>query len=301
MGLFALPAERFDLLLTTVVGVRFKKVSKMYYFNPGKLNLRKGAAVIIDTQNGLECGICITGRIEVEDEKIVPPLRRVIRTATQEDLDTMVAKTEKEKKAIKICKLKAAAHNLEMKIIDAEYSFDGGKIIFYFTADGRVDFRNLVKDLAAAFHTRIELRQIGVRDEARVLGGVGICGKGFCCSGFLDDFQPVSIKMAKEQNLSLNPTKISGTCGRLMCCLKYEQSAYEHLRKTTPRQGNVVSTPHGQGVVTDVFLIKGDIKVRLDDAPESPPKTIPANECKVVRSGKSMRVPADDVPEGEES
>jgi len=269
--------------LTTVVGVRFKKVSKMYYFNPGNLALKKGTHVIIDTQNGQEYGVCVTGRMDVEDEAVVPPLRRVIRIATQRDKAVLESKPDKEKRAMNICKGKVEAHGLPMKVIDVEYSFDDGKIIFYFTADGRVDFRDLVKDLAGVFRARIELRQVGVRDEAKILGGLGICGKEFCCASFLNDFQPVSIKMAKEQNLSLNPTKISGACGRLMCCLKYEQTAYEHLRKITPRVDSIVKTPQGQGVVTDVFLLRGNLKVMLDNAPDTPPKVFSLEDCKVVR------------------
>ncbi len=289
------------MILITVVGVRFKKVSKMYFFDPGALTLKKGMAVIIDTQNGMEYGICVTGRIEVEDEKIVPPLRKIIRIATVKDIESISFKSEKEKRAIHVCKTKVAEHKLEMKIIDVEYTFDDSKIIFYFTADGRVDFRLLVRDLASVFRTRIELRQVGVRDEAKILGGIGICGKPFCCATFLDEFHPVSIKMAKEQNLSLNPAKISGTCGRLMCCLKYEQSAYEHLMKITPRVDSVVKTPQGQGVVTDVSLLRGQIKVRLDKIPENPPKAMDINECKVIRSGRGRHQPAGDTPEGEET
>ena len=281
--------------MTTVVGIHFKKGSKMYYFNPGNLALAKGTQVIVETQIGTEYGICATGPFEVEDERIVPPLRRVVRVATDYDKRTLEQIAQKETQAMEICRQKVENHGLAMKIVEVEYTFDGNKIIFYFTADGRVDFRELVKDLASVFRTRIELRQIGVRDEARMLGGLGVCGKQFCCSSFLEEFQPVSIKMAKEQNLSLNPTKISGTCGRLMCCLKYEQSAYEHLHSITPRVDSVVQTPHGQGVVTDVSLLRGNIKVRLDSAPDAPLKTVHRTEVKVVRPGRP-RGEAPDEP-----
>jgi cell fate regulator YaaT (PSP1 superfamily) len=259
----------------------------MYYFDPGGLLLAKGTNVIVETQLGMEYGTCVTGRTEVEDERIVPPLRKVIRVATDYDNRTLEQIRQKEKQAMGICREKAVRHGLAMKIVEVDYTFDGNKIIFYFTADGRVDFRELVKDLASVFRTRIELRQIGVRDEARLLGGLGVCGKQFCCSTFLDEFQPVSIKMAKEQNLSLNPTKISGTCGRLMCCLKFEQSAYEHLHSITPRVDSVVQTPHGRGVVTDVSLLRGNIKVRLDSAPDAPHKIVHRTDVKVVKPGRA--------------
>ena len=229
--------------MTEVVGVRFKKAGKVYYFDPDNIKLEPETAVIVETSRGIELGECSTGSIFVEDEKIVQPLRKVLRKATEEDLKIYRENTEKEKQALEICQKKADEHNLEMKVVDVEYSFDGSKILFYFTADGRVDFRELVKDLASIFRVRIELRQIGVRDEAKMLGGLGICGRPFCCSTFLNEFNPVSIKMAKEQNLSLSPTKISGTCGRLMCCLRHEQDAYTHLLETTPRAGSIVRTP----------------------------------------------------------
>jgi cell fate regulator YaaT (PSP1 superfamily) len=258
----------------------------MYYFNPCNLPLEKGVPVIVDTQMGQEFGKCVTGPFEVEDERIAPPLRKVVRIATEYDQKAMEQILEKEKSSLDICRQKVEKHGLAMKVVDVDYTFDGNKIIFYFTADGRVDFRELVKDLASVFRTRIELRQIGVRDEARMLGGLGICGKQFCCATFLEDFQPVSIKMAKEQSLSLNPTKISGTCGRLMCCLKYEQPAYEHLRSITPRIDSVVDTPHGKGTVTDVSLLRGNIKVRLDSAPDSPPKHLHRTEVKILKTGR---------------
>ncbi len=255
--------------MVNVISVRFKRVGKAYYFDPGELEIPKGAQVVVETSYGLEMGTCIMPKHEVDDERIVSPLRKVLRLATPEDETVVSQNAEKEKRAIEICVRKIDEHKLDMKFVDVEYTFDGSKIIFYFTADGRVDFRELVKDLAGVFRMRIELRQIGVRDEAKMLGGLGICGKPFCCSTFLDEFQPVSIKMAKEQNLSLNPVKISGTCGRLMCCLKYEQEAYEDLLRTTPRVDAQVKTPEGIGTVTDVNLLRGNLKVRLDDAPDS--------------------------------
>ena len=275
--------------MINVVGVRFKKVSKTYFFDPDKLELKKGMAVIVETQRGLEFGECVMPPRGVDDEKVVLPLRKVVRIATENDFAMLEQNREKEKNAIAICQKKIAEHKLDMKFVDVEIAFDGSKILFFFTADGRVDFRELVKDLAGVFRTRIELRQIGVRDEAKMLGGLGICGKPFCCATFLEEFQPVSIKMAKEQNLSLNPTKISGTCGRLMCCLKYEQEAYENLTRSTPRVDSVVQTPQGQGTVTDVGLLRGMLKVRLDSAPDTPPKWIHKDECTVIRAGVPRR------------
>jgi len=267
-----------------VVSVRFKRVGKAYYFDPGKMNIVKGDQVVVETSYGLEMGTCILPPHDVDDEKIITPLRRVVRAATPEDVSTLSQNTKKEKKAMDICTRIIANHKLEMKLVDVEYTFDGNKIIFYFTADGRVDFRELVRDLVSVFHMRIELRQIGVRDKAKMLGGLGICGKPFCCATFLDEFQPVSIKMAKEQNLSLNPIKISGTCGRLMCCLKFEQAAYEELHRTTPRVDALVQTPDGEGTVTDVSLLRGMLKVRFDEAPDSD-KCYHKCEVCVIRDG----------------
>ena len=255
--------------MVKVISVRFKHVGKAYYFDPGVLDIPKSAQVVVETSYGLEVGVCILSAHEVDDEKIVSPLRPVVRLATPEDRTVLTQNAEKEKRATGICQRKIAEHKLDMKLVDVEYTFDGSKIIFYFTADGRVDFRELVRDLAGVFHMRIELRQIGVRDEAKMLGGIGICGKPFCCATFLDEFQPVSIKMAKEQSLSLNPVKISGTCGRLMCCLKYEQEAYEDLLRTTPRPDAIVETAEGPGSVTSVNLLRGILKVRLDSAPDT--------------------------------
>ncbi|MGX8692061.1 MAG: PSP1 domain-containing protein, partial [Eubacteriales bacterium] len=237
--------------MTEVIGVRFKEVGKVYTFDPVGQQFAKGTPVIVETARGLECGTVIDTNHEVAEDKLVAPLKPIVRAATDADLKRVEDNAAREKKAFKICEEKIRAHELEMKLIDVEYTFDNKKILFYFTADGRVDFRDLVKDLAAVFKTRIELRQIGVRDEAKMVGGLGICGRPLCCSSHLCDFQPVSIKMAKEQGLSLNPTKISGTCGRLMCCLKYEQESYEHLLKITPKVGAVVDTKEGRGTVVD--------------------------------------------------
>ncbi len=285
--------------MTRVVSVRFKKVGKLYYFDPGELELTKDTPVIVETQKGVEFGECVMEPKEVEDEKIVPPLRKVVRIATKEDFKSIEDNHLKEKNAIDTFVKKITEHKLEMKFVDVEFTFDGSKIVFYFTSEGRVDFRDLVKDLASVFRTRIELRQIGVRDEAKMLGGLGVCGKPFCCSTFLDEFHPVSIKMAKEQGLSLNPTKISGTCGRLMCCLKYEQDAYEDLIKNTPRQESIVKTAQGQGTVTEVSLLRGNLKVRLDSAPDQPPKVFHKSEVKLIHSPKNNGRKNDDSPEVE--
>ena len=256
--------------MVEIIGVRFKSGGKQYYFDPA----------------GLE--ECAQGNTQVEEETVVQPLRPLVRIATEEDEKTVEKNREKEAKAFQICQEKIAAHGLEMKLVEAEYSFEGNKVLFFFTAEGRVDFRALVKDLASTIHARIELRQIGVRDEAKMLGGLGICGRPFCCAQFLDEFQPVSIKMAKTQNLSLNPTKISGTCGRLMCCLKYEQEAYEDLVKHTPKQESFVETPDGAGTVSSVNLLRQQVQVRLDSAPDTP-KCYHNCEICVVRNGKGKR------------
>ncbi|MBQ6498499.1 MAG: stage 0 sporulation family protein [Ruminococcus sp.] len=236
--------------MAEVIGVRFKEVGKVYYFDPDGKKLKLNDTVIVETSRGVECGVIAIANKEISDEEIVHPLKKLIRIATKEDLNHLEDNRRKEKEALKICEQKVAEHGLGMKLVDVEYTFDNSKILFYFTADGRVDFRALVKDLAAVFRTRIELRQIGVRDESKMLGGLGVCGRPFCCSLFLGEFHPVSIKMAKEQGLSLSPTKISGTCGRLMCCLKYEQDAYTDLLRRTPKIGAIVKTPMGRGLVT---------------------------------------------------
>ncbi|ACL74548.1 PSP1 domain-containing protein [Ruminiclostridium cellulolyticum] len=255
--------------MVKVVGVRFKKAGKIYYFDPGELVIDLNQNVIVETARGIEFGLVVVPNREVDESEIVAPLKKVIRVATEEDIAHAQENDRKEKDAFNICLQKISDHNLEMKLIDVEYTFDNNKILFYFTADGRVDFRELVKDLASVFKTRIELRQIGVRDESKMMGGIGICGRVLCCNSFLGEFQPVSIKMAKEQSLSLNPTKISGTCGRLMCCLKYEQEAYEDLLSRVPKVGAIVETPEGQGTIVDVMLLKEILTVRLDIGNES--------------------------------
>ena len=275
--------------MTEVIGVRFKKVGKIYYFDPNGEKLFLGEHVIVETARGVECGeIAIPNRM-VEDDEVVQPLKQVIRIATAEDKRRIAENAEKEKKAFKLCSEKIEKHKLDMKLVDVEYTFDNNKILFYFTAEGRVDFRELVKDLASVFKTRIELRQIGVRDEAKMLGGLGICGRPFCCASFLGEFQPVSIKMAKEQGLSLNPTKISGTCGRLMCCLKYEQEAYEDLLRVTPRVGSYVSTSEGKGTVVEVSLLTGLLKVRLDKAADGAPMIFDRKAVKLLKEGRQPR------------
>ncbi len=248
--------------MAKVIGVRFRNAGKVYYFAPGKLNIEQGDHVVVETARGVEYGYVVLGIKEVDDDKIVQPLKPVMRVATPEDDEKAVKNREKEKEAFKICLEKIRKHELEMKLIDAEYTFDNNKVLFYFTADGRIDFRELVKDLAAVFKTRIELRQIGVRDETKILGGIGICGRPLCCHSYLADFAPVSIKMAKEQNLSLNPTKISGVCGRLMCCLKNEQETYEELNSHLPNVGDYVTTADGfKGEVQSLSVLRQLVKV----------------------------------------
>lgn len=270
--------------MTKVVGVRFKDTGKTYYFDPKGLDCKRGQTLVVETAKGIECGIAQSGVKEVDDSEVVAPLKPVNRIATDEDLKILEQNKKDEKDALRICAEKVQAHKLEMNLTEAEYSFDRSKLIFYFTADGRVDFRELVKDLAAHFHTRIELRQIGVRDESRILGGLGICGRPFCCSTFLDDFHSVTIKMAKDQGLSLAPGKISGTCGRLMCCLKYEQNSYEYLNKITPRVGTVVDCREGRGVIVDASLLTGQLKVQLDKSPEGLPVVVHRDEVRIVKN-----------------
>ncbi len=247
-----------------IIGVRFKSVGKIYYFDPKDYNVKMGDKVIVETARGVECGEVALVDREIDETRFTNPVKGIIRLATPNDMKTIEKNRQKGKDAFKICEQKIAAHKLKMNLIDVECTFDNNKLLFYFTAESRVDFRELVKDLAAVFRTRIELRQIGVRDEAKMLGGLGICGQPFCCSRFLGEFQPVSIKMAKEQGLSLNPTKISGTCGRLMCCLKYEQDSYEDLLKHTPKVGAIVKTAEGRGVVEEVNLLTGKLRVKMD-------------------------------------
>lgn len=249
--------------MINIVGIRFKSVGKIYYFSPNELKIKKGDFVIVETARGIEFGECVIGIKEVNEEEVVAPLKSVIRIATKEDIKRHKENKEKEADALKICFKKIQEHKLDMKLIDVEYTFDNNKVIFYFTADGRVDFRELVKDLATVFKTRIELRQIGVRDEAKMIGGLGPCGRTMCCSAFLGDFMSVSIKMAKEQNLSLNPTKISGICGRLMCCLNYEQSTYEEIRKNMPQIGSIVKVEDGKGEVISNNIVKESVKVKI--------------------------------------
>ena len=271
--------------MAEVIGVRFKNTGKVYYFDPQGETLEKGAMAIVETARGTECGEVALENREVSDESIVQPLRKVIRRATPEDLKKVAENHIKEKKAFRACEKKIAERGLEMKLVDVEYTFDNSKILFYFTADGRVDFRELVKDLASTFHMRIELRQIGVRDESKMMGGIGLCGQPFCCSRFLRDFQPVSIRMAKEQGLSLNPTKISGCCGRLMCCLGYEQSAYEYLNSILPMVGSIVRTPDGTGTVVETNPISGYLRVRLNSEALAP-KYYKASQCQYLSGGK---------------
>lgn len=256
--------------MTEIISVKFKENGRAYSFDPAGITAEIGESVIVETQNGTEMGTVSAANHEVDNGAIVKPLRKVLRKATEKDMARREENKRKEKEAFGICEELILTHKLDMKLVDVEYSFDAGKIVFFFTSDGRVDFRELVKDLASRFHTRIELRQIGVRDEAKMLGGLGICGRPYCCKQFLNDFQPVSIKMAKEQGLSLNPTKISGSCGRLMCCLKYEQDAYEYLNSLTPGVGATVKTPEGNAVVTDANLMTGYLTVRLTDSDSMP-------------------------------
>ena len=285
--------------MVTVVDIQFRSNNKVYYFDPGKLTIKAGDHVIIDTARGQEFGYCAGGNHQISSRDVVAPLRRVLRIATEKDEKINAENEQKEKNALEVCQRKIEEHGLDMQLVSAECAFDGSKIIFFFTADGRVDFRELVKNLASVFRTRIELRQIGVRDKAKMVGGLGICGRPFCCKEFLDDFQPVSIKMAKTQNLSLNPTKISGTCGRLMCCLKYEQDAYEDLIKTSPKPESFVDTVDGRGTVIDVNLLRQSVRVRMEDEPEKVGCYHNCDIC-VLRNGKAKKtdppIPKDVAP-----
>ena len=274
--------------MTEVISVRFRNGCKEYYFDPKGLQIQAGQDVIVETAQGPEFAQCAQGNHQVEDDQVVKPLRAVVRIATDNDCHTAAYNRSREKEAFDICRRKIQQHKLEMKLVRVECSFDGSKILFFFTADGRVDFRELVKDLAGVFRARIELRQIGVRDEAKMIGGLGICGRPFCCAQFMDEFLPVSIKMAKTQSLSLNPTKISGTCGRLMCCLKYEQDAYEDAVKRMPKNDSFVLTPDGPGNVSDINLLKETVNVRLDDRPENARCYHNCEVC-VLRNGKGSR------------
>ena len=280
--------------MTDIVGVKFQKGGKTYFFNPGDLNPEEGSSVVVETARGIELGEVALGRQSMSDEQIITPLKNVVRLATAEDIEIDRKNREREKEIFDIAVKKIAEHKLDMKLIEVECAFDRSKILFYFTSEGRVDFRELVKDLASVFRTRIELRQIGVRDEAKKLGGIGICGCGLCCSTFLEEFHPVSIKMAKEQNLSLNPTKISGNCGRLMCCLKYEHEVYEQLNREMPSVGAIVETAEGRGSVSDVILLKRQVKVRLNDSNEMP-RTYHIDDLKII-SARPPRKPQNDEP-----
>lgn len=269
-----------------VIGVRFKEVGKTYYFDPANEQYRFGENVIVETSRGVEFGQIIIANRMVDDSEITSPLRPVIRRANEHDYQTIAENKEKEEEAFKICCEKIKKHRLDMKLVKVEYTFDSNKILFYFSSENRVDFRELVKDLAATFKTRIELRQIGVRDQSKMLGGLGICGRPFCCKTFLGDFQPVSVKMAKEQGLSLSPTKISGTCGRLMCCLKYEQETYEHLLRVTPKAGAIVETDEGTGTVVDSNILTGMLKVALDSKPDASPILVDRKQVKLIKDNK---------------
>ena len=282
-----------------VVDIQFRSGQKIYFFDPDGQRFADGDHIIIDTARGEEFGICVGGNHKIPPKNVVAPLRKVLRRATPQDEKTIQENRAKEKRAFEVCQQKIAEHGLDMQLVNAEVAFDGSKILFYFTADERVDFRELVKNLASVFRTRIELRQIGVRDKARMVGGLGICGRPFCCASFLDDFQPVSIKMAKTQNLSLNPTKISGTCGRLMCCLKYEQDAYEDLIKTAPKAESFVDTPDGRGTVIEVNLLRQSVKVRMEDHPETI-GSYKNTDIYIIRNGKARKndppIPKDLAP-----
>ncbi|GIM30028.1 stage 0 sporulation protein [Clostridium polyendosporum] len=278
-----------------VVGVRFKKAGKIYYFDPNSIDINKGQSVIVETARGVEFGECVIGIKEISEQEIVAPLKSVLRVADENDINKHEENKAKEKDAFEICLKKISEHGLQMKLIDVEYTFDNNKVIFYFTADGRVDFRELVKDLATIFKTRIELRQIGVRDEAKMIGGVGPCGRQMCCSSFLGDFASVSIKMAKEQSLSLNPTKISGICGRLMCCLNYEQSTYEHIRKRLPKVGSVVDTPDGRGEVISNSVVKEMVKVKVRKGEEELIEQFDIEEIKLISGSYEGNVDDMDI------
>ena len=275
-----------------VISVRFKENGKSYYFDPAGADIKTGEYVIVETARGVECGEVVQGVREIADAAVPKALKPITRMADSVDIRRMRQNREDEKRAYRTCQECISRHGLEMKLVEAEYTLDRSKIMFYFTADGRVDFRELVKDLAGIFHTRIELRQIGVRDESKMLGGLGLCGQPFCCSRFLKNFQPVSIKMAKEQGLSLNPAKISGSCGRLMCCLAYEQKSYEYLNSITPQVGSIVRTPDGEGTVIEVNVVAGTLKVR-SNVEILAPRIYKRDECVYVRGGKRTPLPAD--------
>lgn len=286
--------------MINVVGVRFRKAGKIYFFGPGTLKLEIGMHVIVETARGVEMGTVMTEQKGVSEEDVIQPLKPVIRIATEADEKTAIKNHEKEKEAFKICQEKIAKHKLEMKLVEAEYTFDNNKLLFYFTADGRIDFRELVKDLAAVFRTRIELRQIGVRDETKIMGGIGICGRPLCCHSYLSEFVPVSIKMAKEQNLSLNPTKISGVCGRLMCCLKNEEETYEYLNSRLPNVGDFVTTEDGlRGEVASVSVLRQTVKVliEIDDEKELRDYKVEQLKFRSRRRKDNIRLSAEELKE----
>ena len=282
-----------------VIGVRFKKAGKIYYFDPAGLDIEKGNFVVVETARGIEFGECVIGLKEINENDVIAPLKSVLRVATDSDIEKHNQNKEKEKEAFAICKEKIIKHGLEMKLVDAEYTFDGNKLLFYFTADGRIDFRELVKDLAAVFRTRIELRQIGVRDETKMMGGIGICGRPLCCHSYMADFVPVSIKMAKEQNLSLNPTKISGVCGRLMCCLKYEQDTYEYLNSRMPSVGEKVKTPEGIiGEVKSVSVLRQLVRVVIDNGEEKELREYTVDDLRLKpRQKKDVKLTEEELRE----
>ncbi len=273
--------------MAEVVGIRFKENGKIYYFDPDSKTFSKGEKVIVETVRGIECGEIAAANHTVDEEEIRHPLKKIIRAANPEDVKIVESNHKKEAEAFEFCEKKVQQLGLDMKLVEVECTFDGSKMLFYFTSDDRVDFRELVKILASQYRTRIEMRQIGVRDVSKMIGGLGICGRPFCCSQFLDDFHPVSIKMAKEQGLSLNPSKISGTCGRLLCCLKYEQDSYEYLAKITPRVGSVVDTREGRGTVTESNLLTGKLKVSLERRPEAVPTEFSRRDVKLVKRQKN--------------
>ncbi len=273
-----------------IIGVKFKKPGKIYFFDPGDLKISKNDNVIVETTMGEEIGVVIVPNREIEESKLTTPLKKVMRIATKEDLDSQMKYKSKEPEAFKICKEKIKKYKLDMNLIDVEYKFDGSKILFYFTADGRIDFRELVKDLASVFRTRIELRQIGVRDEVKRIGGNGICGRELCCCTFLNNFETVSIKMAKEQNIALNPSKISGNCGRLMCCLKYEQDVYSEKLSRLPKVGALVKTEAGEGTVEGVEVLKEVLKVKIKDGDDYTYKKFDAKDVKVIKDSKNNNV-----------
>ena len=281
-----------------IVGINFREAGKIYYFSPGEKQLSVGTRVIVDTARGVEIGTVKVANKTVDPSEIIPPLKKIIREATKDDLERDERNSELELEAALICKKKIAAHGLEMSLVEVEYTFDNSKLIFYFTCESRVDFRELVKDLASTFHTRIELRQIGIRDEAKMMGGLAVCGRKYCCAGFLSDFVQVSIKMAKEQNFSLNSAKVSGACGRLMCCLRYEHEVYEEALKHTPPVGSRVATPDGTGIVTEIKPLAEEVKVRIDGTDKDTVRPYKCKDIKVLRRGKQDKT--DEVEDGGE-